>query len=48
MVSVDRFGLKLGRRQLGAMLHLVADCPDLEPVGQCPQRGGVTRLPSIP
>ena len=48
VVAVHRFGLKLGCRQLGAMLHLIADRPDLEPVGQRPQCRGVPRLPSIP
>ena len=47
VVAVDRLGMELGGRLLGPMPHRVADRPDLEPVGQCPQRGGVPQLPNI-
>ena len=47
VVAIDRVGMELGGRLLGPMPHRVADRPDLEPVGQRPQRRGVPRLPDI-
>ena len=47
VVAVDRVGMEVGGRLLGPMPDRVADRPDLEPVGQRPQRRGVPRLPEI-
>ena len=40
--------MELGGRLLGPVTDLIADCADLEPIRQCPQRRGVPHVPNIP
>ena len=45
VITVHGGGVELGGRLLGPMGHLVADRPNLEPIGQHAQGRGVALLP---
>ena len=45
--TVDRRGAELGRHLVGSMRHLIANGPQLEPIGEHPQGRSMAMMPEI-